>query len=161
MECCGPDNFELSFIIWDRFLSLAWSKLRLCSANHRAGYFRNLACDWLSIVWAYSEQETENGPRTFDWHSWHETDAFTVSVALPWRQTFVCHEGMCKGTVSGLWKIMDVPTSHFSLECITTEAFPNLHSDQPITNELCQPFRGHISYPLTVLQRPGWDCVSV
>ena len=46
-----------------RFLSLAWSKLRLCSANHRAGYFSNLACDWLSIVWAYSEQETENGPR--------------------------------------------------------------------------------------------------
>ena len=47
-----------------RFLSLAPSKLRLCSANHRAGYFSNLACDWLSIVWAYSEQETENGPRT-------------------------------------------------------------------------------------------------
>ena len=47
-----------------RFLSLAQSKLRLCSANHRAGYFSNLACDWLSIVWAYSEQETENGPRT-------------------------------------------------------------------------------------------------
>ena len=46
-----------------RFLSLAWSKLRLCSANHRAGYFSNLACDWLSIVWAYPEQETENGPR--------------------------------------------------------------------------------------------------
>ena len=27
-----------------------------------AGYFSNLACDWLSIVWTYSEQETENGP---------------------------------------------------------------------------------------------------
>ena len=47
-----------------RFLSLARSKLRLCSANHRAGYFSNLACDWLSTVWAYSEQETENGPRS-------------------------------------------------------------------------------------------------
>ena len=47
---------------WACFLSLARSKLRLCSANHRAGYFSNLACDWLSIVWAYSEQETENGP---------------------------------------------------------------------------------------------------
>ena len=44
------------------FLSLALSKLRLCSANHMAGYFSNLACDWLSIVWAFSEQETENGP---------------------------------------------------------------------------------------------------
>ena len=49
-------------VIWAHFLSLARSKLRLCSANHRAGYFSNLACDWLSIVWAYSEQETENGP---------------------------------------------------------------------------------------------------
>ena len=39
------------------------SKLRLCSANYRAGYFSNLSCDWQSIVWAYSEQETENGPR--------------------------------------------------------------------------------------------------
>ena len=48
---------------WACFLSLAQSsKLRLCSANHRAGYFSNLACDWLSKVWAYSEQETENGP---------------------------------------------------------------------------------------------------
>ena len=45
-----------------RFLSLTQSKLRLCLANHRAGYFSNLACDWLSTVWAYSEQETENGP---------------------------------------------------------------------------------------------------
>ena len=44
------------------FLYLARSKLRLCSANHRAGYFSNLDCDWLSIVWAYSEQSTENGP---------------------------------------------------------------------------------------------------
>ena len=35
---------------------------RLCSANQRAGYFSNLPCDWLSIVWAYSKQKTENGP---------------------------------------------------------------------------------------------------
>ena len=50
------------FLIRARFLPLALSKLRLCSANHRPGYFSNLACDWLSIVWAYSEQDTENGP---------------------------------------------------------------------------------------------------
>ena len=36
--------------------------LRLCSTNHRAGCFSNLACDWLNIAWAYSEQATENGP---------------------------------------------------------------------------------------------------
>ena len=34
-----------------RFLSLAGSKLRLWSTNHRPGYFSNLACDWLSIVY--------------------------------------------------------------------------------------------------------------
>ena len=36
-----------------RFLSLAQSKLRLCSANHRPGYWSNLPCDWLSTAWAY------------------------------------------------------------------------------------------------------------
>ena len=30
----------------------------MCSANHRAGYFSNLACDWLSTVWDYSELKT-------------------------------------------------------------------------------------------------------
>ena len=35
---------------WAHFLSLARSKLGLCSANHRAGYFSNLACDWLGIA---------------------------------------------------------------------------------------------------------------
>ena len=44
------------------FLSLAQSKLRLCSANHRPGYWSNLPCDWPSTAWAYSEQETENRP---------------------------------------------------------------------------------------------------
>ena len=44
-----------------RFLSLARSKLRLCSANHRSGYWNNPPCHWPSTAWAYSEQETENG----------------------------------------------------------------------------------------------------
>ena len=47
-----------------RFLSLARSKLRLCSANHRPGYWSNLPCNWPSTAWAYSEQETENWPWT-------------------------------------------------------------------------------------------------
>ena len=38
-----------------RFLSLARSKLRLWSANHRPGYWSNLPCDWPSTAWAYSE----------------------------------------------------------------------------------------------------------
>ena len=45
-----------------RFLSLARSKLRLCSANNRAGYLSNLACDWLSIVWAYRLQARDRKP---------------------------------------------------------------------------------------------------
>ena len=38
-----------------RFLSLVRSKLRLCSANHRPGYWSNLPCDWPSTAWAYSQ----------------------------------------------------------------------------------------------------------
>ena len=60
------DNQTLQLsVIRARSLSPARSKLRLCSANHRAGYFSDLDCDWWSIVWAYSEQGTENGPRSF------------------------------------------------------------------------------------------------
>ena len=47
-----------------RFVSLAWSKLILCSTNHRPCYWSNLPCDWPSSAWAYSEQETENRPRS-------------------------------------------------------------------------------------------------
>ena len=48
------------YLTWARFLSLARSKLRLCSASHST-----LRCDWSSTAWAYSEQEKENGPCTF------------------------------------------------------------------------------------------------
>ena len=58
---CLDKTTEYNEQNWARFLSLAPSKLRLCSANHRTGYC-NLSCDWLSTVWAYSEQETENRP---------------------------------------------------------------------------------------------------
>ena len=50
-------------VVRARFLSLAQSKLSLCSANHRPGYWSNLPCDWPSTASAYSEQDTENGPR--------------------------------------------------------------------------------------------------
>ena len=49
-------------LYWARFLSLARSKLSLCSANHRPGYWSNLPCGWPSTAWVYSEQETEKGP---------------------------------------------------------------------------------------------------
>ena len=67
-----PDNKQHSMLVVAKslvrltsgpaFCLLLGSKLRLCSANHRAGCFSNLVCDWLSIVWAYSDQETENRP---------------------------------------------------------------------------------------------------
>ena len=56
-----------SEIIWARYLSLAQSKPMLCSDHHRSGYLSNLVCDWLSIVWAYSEQEAENEPWNLSW----------------------------------------------------------------------------------------------
>ena len=65
--CKAP---ALTSVTWACVLSLVWGKLRLCSANHRAGYFSKLACDWLSIVWAYSEQETEMG-RGSSWILWN------------------------------------------------------------------------------------------
>ena len=66
--CAQPITGQVTSVTWPVIgwayyeLSLAQGKLRLCSANHRSGYFNNLACDWLSIVWAYFEQETENRP---------------------------------------------------------------------------------------------------
>ena len=63
-------GYEISKKTRARFLSLAQSKLRLCSANHRPGYWSNLPCDWPSTAWAYSEQETENGPRSCGYRTW-------------------------------------------------------------------------------------------
>ena len=48
----------LDGVILARFLSLVRSKLKLCSANHGLCNFSSMDCDWLSIVWAYSEQDT-------------------------------------------------------------------------------------------------------
>ena len=50
------------------FRPLAPSKLRLCPANYRPGYLSNLISDGPNTAWAYSEQETENGPRLLHWY---------------------------------------------------------------------------------------------
>ena len=74
--------------IWARFLSLAQSRLTLYSVNHRPGYWSNLPCDWPSTAWAYSEQETENGP----WYRLYQNGgsssgstkiSFTVQFGVP------------------------------------------------------------------------------
>ena len=59
-ECC---HF-LDILYRVHLLSLARSELRLCSSNHRPGYWSSLSCDWLSRAQAYSEQEAETGPRS-------------------------------------------------------------------------------------------------
>ena len=74
-EVCSEFWVMLPSSLWARFLSLAQSKCMLCSANHRAGYFSNLACDWLSTVWAYSKQETQNRPGL-----WKATTGFISSA---------------------------------------------------------------------------------
>ena len=68
-----------------RFLSVAPSKLRLCSANHRPGYWSNPPCDWSSTAWAYSEQEAENGPRSIKQHV-----AVTAWTHLPKNKGSLC-----------------------------------------------------------------------
>ena len=86
-----------------RFLSLTGSKLRLCSANHRPGYWSNLPCYWPNTAWAYSEQETENGPRSpllfitpqnfINTSLRHTLNAshHTLTIALCWKQDVLWH----------------------------------------------------------------------
>ena len=85
-------------VIWVHFLSLARSKLRLCSANHRLGYWCNLLCDWTGTAWAYSEQETENGP----WYAmalmWQYCNAYLPQLSASVKSLSV----MSKGTKSEL-----------------------------------------------------------
>ena len=82
-----------------RFLSLARSKLRLCSANHRPGYWSNLPCDWPSTAWAYSEQETENGP----WCHFSQTELTTKGPVYTWwrhqMETFSSLLALCEGGI--------------------------------------------------------------
>ena len=98
------DNMVRHMQIWACFLSLAQSKLRLYSANHWAGYFSNLACDWLSIVWAYSEQETENGSRLnhflqFRYVCFSEWSKHQLSVDLEYHVHFdICSPSLTVAT---------------------------------------------------------------
>ena len=89
-----------------RFLSLARSKPMLCSTNHRAGYFSNLACDWLSIVWAYSEQETENGPWNNTWLycDWSMLGNKNIELSfMAWQFTYACAVLCCVVLCGVVW----------------------------------------------------------
>ena len=124
------------------FLSLAQSKLRLWLANHRAGYFSNLACDWLSRVLAYSEQKTENGPRSryeclsrmrksvhWSWHTFEATYAGSLSY---YSTTFRCMIGKGPGkTVLNATVPTSPPGDHCQVEspargyCAKNSAYVN------------------------------------
>ena len=79
------------------FRSLAQSKLRLCSANHKPGYWCNLPCDWPSTGWAYSEQETENG------HRCNAAAARRVIVILNGNKTKLCQRPLYWGHNYKCW----------------------------------------------------------
>ena len=65
--------------------------------------------------------------------------ALTAGICLPL--------GLCKGTVSGIWKTVEISIVHMNPQCNGTWGNPNLSLDQPITKAWCQPIRGHVSYP--------------
>ena len=75
----------------------AMNELRLCSANHRPGYWSYLPCDWPSTAWAYSEQETENGPSArFYWacqglYYPGDTTLSQTNASAPFSLNLHCH----------------------------------------------------------------------
>ena len=71
-----------------RFLSLAWSKLWLCSAHNRPGYLSNLPCDWPGTAWANAKQATENGPwPAIGWAQNELTKSKRQTSCFLWAQT--------------------------------------------------------------------------
>ena len=66
-----------------RFRSPTRSKIRLCSANHRPGCWSNLPCNWPSTAWAYSDQETENGPLLFMFNDKSIANSTDANVNFP------------------------------------------------------------------------------
>ena len=54
--------------------------------------------------------------------------------------------GLCKGTFSGLWKMVEIPIGP-TIHC--NWGNPNLYLNQPlpITKGWCQPIGSHVSYP--------------
>ena len=64
-------------------------------------------------------------------------DCFTVSLHNPNGRRLLVIRAV-QGTVSGLWKMVEIPIGHVWPEFIMTEAFPNLYSHLPITKGRCQ-----------------------
>ena len=65
-------------------------------------------------------------------------DSFTVSLHSS-KGLHLLAIKACKGTVSGLYKMVEILNSAMSPQCIVTWGNPNLYLDQPMTKGLCQP----------------------
>ena len=97
LYCTMTPDALAPYVAMAHFLSLARSKLRLCSANHRPGYWSNLPCDWPSTAWAYSKLETENGPSS----SAAMVLTMPDNLCLPWggfQQPVLRNDTKCKNT---------------------------------------------------------------
>ena len=70
----------------------------------------------------------------------------TVSVVTPDIDSFTVPLHNFNGRiVSGIWKLMKIPTRHVSITCIAMTGDPNLFLNQPIIQGWCQPIAGHAS----------------
>ena len=157
-QCYGALMISL-ICIRARFLSLARSKLRLCSANHRPGYWSNLPCDWQSTAWAYSEQETENGPWTNGWasnrdsgYSWRHRAYYNVTVMClqilvhnPDDEPLVSERGVAVSP--GLYSFMSIETTEV-----------HLIWSRIMFNYLVNLFIGHYWIDCYEMDHPGVMC---
>ena len=96
------------------FLSLTRSKLRLCWANHRACYFSNLACDWLSIVWAWDRKRALVIPSTMAWlvhHQWYRSCFISPSANVA-SNAKSCLIGQSVNVTSNGWSCLIGPLAN-------------------------------------------------
>ena len=78
--------------------------------------------------------------------SWKQQNAINHMVAQTFSQSpylvlmtsHICLPlGLCKETVNGLWKTVEISTGHMGSQCIATWGNPNLYLDWPITKVWC------------------------
>ena len=69
-----------------------------------------------------------------------------VPVVTPGRDSFTVPLHNPNGRiVTGIWKLVKIPTSHVSVTCIATPGNPYLYLYQPIIQGWCQPIAGQVS----------------
>ena len=83
----GPDIIWLInnqwYQIWAHFLSFAGSKLRLCSANHRPGYWSNPPCDWPTVGPGLQDRQASSFKESIDLAANHKRSARKLPQPLP------------------------------------------------------------------------------